>query len=242
MRKNIALQVEQLFEQPGKFAGIEKFKTALESLSESDAPDETYLPEYFQKLYAMRTPVKDEDGNYLYLNPNLAFQDINKINDMVDMLSAINPMIKSPIEMATNFNWYYKDKIMPEDRGWDATLTQAPFPGFVAGQLQKLPESLLEKLAMGGMAEVWLARAPGAGGLGKEVKFLIDEINSRSLNWNIIGFIDDNIKKGTIVHGIPILGGVKWLQGKSINAVCAVGNSEARFKIYSSLKVGLKSH
>jgi sugar O-acyltransferase (sialic acid O-acetyltransferase NeuD family) len=77
----------------------------------------------------------------------------------------------------------------------------------------------------------------GAGGLGKEVKFLIDEINSRSLNWNIIGFIDDNIKKGTIVHGIPILGGVKWLQGKSINAVCAVGNSEARFKIYSSLKV-----
>jgi hypothetical protein len=148
MRKNIALQIEQLFEQPGKFAGIEKFKTALESLSESDAPDETYLPEYFAKLYAMRTPIKDEDGNYLYLNPNLAFQDINKINDMVDMLSAINPMLKTPIEMATNFNWYYKDKIMPEDRGWDATLTQAPFPGFIADQVQKLPESLLEKLAM----------------------------------------------------------------------------------------------
>ena len=28
---------------------------------------------------------------------------------------------------------------------------------------------LLEKLATGGMAEVWLARAPGAGGIGKFV-------------------------------------------------------------------------
>lgn len=148
MRKNISLQIEQLFEQPGKFAGIQKFKTALESLSEDKAPDETYLPEYFEKLYAMRTPVKDDDGNYIYLNPNLAFQDINKINDFVDMYSTLNPMLRMPIEMAFNYNTYYKQPIQPQDWGFDQTLTQAPFPGFVADQVEKLPEGLLEKLAM----------------------------------------------------------------------------------------------
>jgi sugar O-acyltransferase (sialic acid O-acetyltransferase NeuD family) len=32
----------------------------------------------------------------------------------------------------------------------------------------------------------------GAGGLAKEIAFLIDEINSQNSEWNILGFIDNN--------------------------------------------------
>lgn len=34
----------------------------------------------------------------------------------------------------------------------------------------------------------------GAGGFGREVVELIDDINLRNPTWNIIGFVDDNPK------------------------------------------------
>ena len=35
----------------------------------------------------------------------------------------------------------------------------------------------------------------GAGGLAKEVAFLIEDINKEKMLWNIKGFIDGDIKK-----------------------------------------------
>lgn len=48
----------------------------------------------------------------------------------------------------------------------------------------------------------------GAGGFGREVKVLIDAINSQKKEYEFIGFFDDNIKKGTIINNFEVLGDV----------------------------------
>jgi sugar O-acyltransferase (sialic acid O-acetyltransferase NeuD family) len=51
----------------------------------------------------------------------------------------------------------------------------------------------------------------GAGGFGLEVAMLIEHINTKSHEWDLIGFFDDGIKVGEIVNGYPVLGGVRKL-------------------------------
>lgn len=52
----------------------------------------------------------------------------------------------------------------------------------------------------------------GAGGLGREIFDTIVIINSIAPVFNVIGFIDDNKEKGTLVNGVPVLGGAFQLQ------------------------------
>jgi hypothetical protein len=40
----------------------------------------------------------------------------------------------------------------------------------------------------------------GAGGFGREVKMLIDQINEESPKFNFIGFYDDSVQKGTKIE------------------------------------------
>ena len=51
----------------------------------------------------------------------------------------------------------------------------------------------------------------GAGGFGREVKMLIDQINEGSLQYNLLGFYDDSVQKGTVVFGLQVLGSVEEL-------------------------------
>lgn len=46
----------------------------------------------------------------------------------------------------------------------------------------------------------------GAGGFGREVKMLIDNINFSNELYEFIGYYDDGIKKGEIINGFPVLG------------------------------------
>ena len=71
----------------------------------------------------------------------------------------------------------------------------------------------------------------GAGGLAKEVAFLINEINKQKKQWNIIGFIDCSEKNiGKKLNGISIIGTDDWLisQRKSINIVFGIGDPSLR--------------
>lgn len=66
----------------------------------------------------------------------------------------------------------------------------------------------------------------GAGGFGREVKMLIDQINQDRHQFELIGFFDDDESKSSMVNGLPILGGIKELnqwQGE-IGVVFSVGN------------------
>ena len=68
----------------------------------------------------------------------------------------------------------------------------------------------------------------GAGGFAKEVKCLIDKINSVKPIWNLLGFVDDWGKpKGDILFdGYSIWGNLNDLNAyeKEISLVIALGN------------------
>jgi sugar O-acyltransferase (sialic acid O-acetyltransferase NeuD family) len=52
----------------------------------------------------------------------------------------------------------------------------------------------------------------GAGGFGREVLCLIEDINKANGSWEILGFLDDSAAASSkMVHGHPVLGGIGWL-------------------------------
>lgn len=100
IRKNIPLQLEEMAKQPGKFALIQKARAGLGRMAEEEfGPEEPqFLPKYFRELFAMRTPFQTKLGNPLYFNPNLPFQDINRMVDPMGWMSALSPIFKIPLE------------------------------------------------------------------------------------------------------------------------------------------------
>ena len=73
----------------------------------------------------------------------------------------------------------------------------------------------------------------GAGGFAREVAWLIEEINKKNEQWNILGFIDDNSENvGKSLNGYKIIGNTDYLNemNKNIYAVIAIGNGKTRKK------------
>ena len=77
----------------------------------------------------------------------------------------------------------------------------------------------------------------GAGGFGREVKWLIDEINSISPEWDFIGYFDDDFSHVTKIDKRLFLGKItqlnKWKE--SLSLVVAVGNPVVKRKIVQQL-------
>lgn len=67
----------------------------------------------------------------------------------------------------------------------------------------------------------------GAGGFGREVAWLVNNINRFQETWNLIGFIDNNSHlEGSIINGLPVLGGMEWFDSResAISVACTIGN------------------
>ena len=74
----------------------------------------------------------------------------------------------------------------------------------------------------------------GAGGFGREVKTIIDEINKVKKQYDFVGFFDDGFQRGGIINGFPVLGGVadiNQLQEK-FAIVIAIGDPKTKAKIH----------
>ena len=76
----------------------------------------------------------------------------------------------------------------------------------------------------------------GAGDLGKEMVWLIEDINKTAPTYLILGFLDDDQEKaGSEFYGYKVLGGTDLLQELSqkipLSAVIAIQNGEVRKKI-----------
>ncbi|MBC7348009.1 MAG: transferase, partial [Clostridia bacterium] len=70
----------------------------------------------------------------------------------------------------------------------------------------------------------------GAGGFGREVAWLVEEINRAAPTWRLLGFIDgDERKWGQVVNDYPVLGDFSAVQSLApgVAAVCAVGDPAA---------------
>jgi len=82
----------------------------------------------------------------------------------------------------------------------------------------------------------------GAGGMGKEVVWLIENINYQTPTWNIIGYTEDERhfdNWGENINGYPVLGGDSWLQDckKQIYVICSLGNGSLRKLVYEKVSV-----
>jgi len=55
----------------------------------------------------------------------------------------------------------------------------------------------------------------GAGGFGREVKMLIDQINHYQSQYEFIGYFDDGLERGTIINKFQVIGGINELNSFS---------------------------
>jgi len=137
LKSNTANQVKNIFTTPARYATVGRVSKSIEALSER-IPEEQ-RPEYFRELWAWQLPVKLPDGKPLFLNPNLPFQDLNKL-DIFEwkrtLMASMTPFLKTPAELLTGYEFFRE---APIER----------FPGYkapVPGILQKIPEVMTENM------------------------------------------------------------------------------------------------
>lgn len=76
----------------------------------------------------------------------------------------------------------------------------------------------------------------GAGGFGREVAWLIEDINKKNKEWNLIGFIDDNKAiQGMEVNGYKVVGNIEWLNEQELYVVNAIGDPIVKKKVLERL-------
>lgn len=78
----------------------------------------------------------------------------------------------------------------------------------------------------------------GAAGFGREVAWIVEQINQHHQEWEIIGFLDDNEElQGTVQNGYKILGKCDFLNeiSEEVWVVCTIGATQVRKKIINSI-------
>lgn len=77
----------------------------------------------------------------------------------------------------------------------------------------------------------------GAGGFGREVHMLVQQINAAKNTWEFIGYFDDGVEEGVIINGFPVLGGKNELNAwpEPIHIVYAIGDPMTKRKIVENI-------
>lgn len=78
----------------------------------------------------------------------------------------------------------------------------------------------------------------GAGGLGRELMEIIEESNREKEQWRLLGFVDDNLEKGSTVCGYPVLGGFDFFHANTLNLGVVFGFADclAKEAVYNKIK------
>lgn len=77
----------------------------------------------------------------------------------------------------------------------------------------------------------------GAGGFGREVKWLIDSINQFKSTWNFLGYFDDDLKKRENISPNLLLGKISDINtiNKPLAVIIAIGNPILKEKIFDKI-------
>lgn len=79
----------------------------------------------------------------------------------------------------------------------------------------------------------------GSGGFAREVRQVVEDINARESTIELLGFLDSDAgKAGTLIHGLPVLGPVSWLDqpgNADVHLVIAIGNTAAKRRVARDL-------
>jgi sugar O-acyltransferase (sialic acid O-acetyltransferase NeuD family) len=79
----------------------------------------------------------------------------------------------------------------------------------------------------------------GAGGFGREVKMLIDQMNEKKPTYEIIGFYDDDTSLPKTINGVPFLGSIDSLISRkdSISVALGIGIPDIKAKLIERIQV-----
>jgi sugar O-acyltransferase (sialic acid O-acetyltransferase NeuD family) len=77
----------------------------------------------------------------------------------------------------------------------------------------------------------------GAGGFGREVKWLIDSINAHQNKWDFVGYYDDDLSERNHIEQKLLIGNINDLNSvnESLAVVIAIGNPKIKKKIVQQL-------
>lgn len=81
----------------------------------------------------------------------------------------------------------------------------------------------------------------GAGDTGRELIALVERINDVTPQWNIKGFVDDNLDlSGDVIEGYPVLGTVEWLNDveEEIFAICSISKGQIKKQVVEKVTNG----
>lgn len=77
----------------------------------------------------------------------------------------------------------------------------------------------------------------GAGGFGREVHDMIEQINESTKQYEFVGYFDDGIDKGTMINDYPVLGGVSEINDykTELCIALAIGNPQIKRKVFDKI-------
>ncbi len=79
----------------------------------------------------------------------------------------------------------------------------------------------------------------GAGGVGRETAWIIEQINIRKPTWNIIGFVDDNEEiRNSEINGYRVIGNLSYLKNLENKpyVIIAIANYKVKKSIVNNLE------
>jgi hypothetical protein len=124
LRKNARLQLSQMLEQPEKYRHVGKILQGIEGMNnEEDRMDSRYISNFAQDWVQTPFSKTNEQGREepILWNPNLPFGDMSRIPDPFnpldsakELFSQFNPLIKVPVEQATNHHTFFDRPLVKE--------------------------------------------------------------------------------------------------------------------------------
>ena len=78
----------------------------------------------------------------------------------------------------------------------------------------------------------------GAGGFGIEVAMLIEQINTITHEWDLIGFFDDGKERNKMINDYPVIGGLESVNqwDSKLYLVFALGHPRIKKAVYEGVK------
>lgn len=111
-RKNLPLQVQQLIQQPGKVATVQKVRQNIEKNVSGEKLDERFLPDYIKDSVPVFLGGDKDTTSYLRLS---GYLPTAQLSDLMRPLEAtknlITPLAKTPLELSANYSTFFEKPI-----------------------------------------------------------------------------------------------------------------------------------
>ncbi len=114
-KKNVSRQIEILSKEPGKYAALGSILSYLSRVSDETEEEKEFKPDYFDEQAMIKTQMKDEFGHPLYIHPDLPYEIFNELSPS-ELLSQSSPLLKWPLEMIVNKDFFTGYEIVKEGR------------------------------------------------------------------------------------------------------------------------------